>query len=153
MPNIGNVKSSGYGQAKRSPSRERQQRSSQAMRAARMDATTNQTGVTGMTAQPNASGAIGDATGHQTGVTSLTALPNDPFGAIVEQADPVVVHAESEVGQPMCTEIPLETRHETDAGDPVPRRELNSREAERIVDAMLEEAKGQTSGPADPRSK
>ena len=52
------------------------------------------------TAQPNAPRVIG-TTGEQgapTGVTSITAVPNEIFGSTVEQATPVVVHAESEEG-------------------------------------------------------
>ena len=104
------------------------------MRAARLDAATQDA----RTAQPNAPKAIGTpAPASQTGVTSRTGLPNDIFGSTVEQAEPIVVHAESEVGQPVTTEIPLETQ----VADAVPQREISQAEADRMVDEMLEEQK------------
>jgi len=57
----------------------------------------------------------------------------------VEQSNPIVIHAESEAGQPMGTEIPLETVENN--SESIPRREISTAEANRIVDAMIEEQK------------
>ena len=82
--------------------------------------------------------------GSQGEATSFTAIPNEIFGSTVEQANPIVIHAESEIGQPLGTEIPLET---VDGhSDSVPRREISTAEANRIVDAMIEEQKQQSLG-------
>jgi hypothetical protein len=180
LPNLSNVKSSGYGGhtrqrtpsrervTRRSPSRDRHQKSSQGTRIAHVDHASNRTGrtgitaVTGRTAQPtmahnlgahdnsiaptedgrtaayNADRSFGnlDATNHQSGITSITGLPNDPFGNIVEQADPVVVNAEAD-DQPMFTEIPMETRESNvEVGG---RREISSSQADRIINQMIDE--------------
>ena len=76
--------------------------------------------------------------------TSFTAIPNEIFGSTVEQSNPIVIHAESEAGQPMGTEIPLETVENN--SDSIPRREISTAEANRIVDAMIEEQKQQSLG-------
>lgn len=54
-----------------------------------------------------------------------------------------MVHAESDVSQPMGTEIPLETVENSES---IPRREISTAEANRIVDAMIEEQKQQSRG-------
>ena len=97
------------------------------------------------TAQPNAQGAIASSINHVSsgGVTSYTAIPNEIFVSTVEQANPIVVHAETEASQPMGTEIPMET---VENNEVIPRREINSAEADRIVNAMIEEQKQQPFG-------
>lgn len=96
IPNISNVKSSGYAgrnSRQRTPSRERRvQNSSQGTRAARMDAAhaSNRTGITGITAitgrtaQPHAQPRIGsrDLTARQTDDARTAMLNADgAFGA------------------------------------------------------------------------
>ena len=61
----------------------------------------------------------------------------------MEQGNPIVVHAETEASQPMGTEIPMET---VENNDVIPRREINTAEANRIVDKMIEEQKQGTYG-------
>ena len=97
------------------------------------------------TAHPNAQGAIASAGNHASsgGATSFTAVPNEIFVSTVEQANPIVVRAETEASQPMGTEIPMET---VENNEVIPRREINSAEADRIVNAMIEEQKQQTHG-------
>ena len=76
-------------------------------------------------------------------MTSFTAVPNEIFVSTVEQGNPIVVHAETEASQPMGTEIPMET---VENNDVIPRREINTAEANRIVDKMIEEQKQGTYG-------
>ena len=76
-------------------------------------------------------------------MTSFTAVPNEIFVSTVEQGNPIVVHAETEASQPMGTEIPMET---VENNDVIPRREISTAEADRIVDKMIEEQKQQNSG-------
>ena len=95
----------------------------------------------GRTLMAHPQGAFNNAS--QGEATSFTAIPNEIFGSAVEQSNPIVVHAESDVSQPMGTEIPLETVENSES---IPRREISTAEANRIVDAMIEEQKQQSRG-------